>query len=252
MLKTIIIDDEKHATERIERALQKTCQSQVEIIAIFNSSVEALKALPTLRPDLLFLDVQMPIITGFELLKILNGQLNASVIFVSGYQEYAIKAFQFNATDYILKPDLQGIAQAVQRIIDHRQIYEQPLPLSALIDQVIHIPISLKHEIHLVAVDQIMYCIANNTVTNIYLDNKKVLETTENLGKLAERLNIYHSEQFFRIHNSYIVQRKFIESIQKGENVEVKMRNNYHLKSGKTEKRGFSALDLLQRITLSI
>jgi two-component system LytT family response regulator len=240
MLKTVIIDDEKHVTERIERFLQKNCPNEVHITAIFNSSIEALKALPNLQPDLLFIDVQMPFVTGFELLKILNGQLTCAVIFVSaGYQEYAIKAFEFKAVDYILKPDLQGIPQAIRRVVQQFTTQKVPNAVFASMEQPTNIPISLKHEIRMTSVNEIMYCIANNTSTNIYLTNKEVLETNENLGKLEARLNIYYSNQFFRIHNSYIIQRQFMESIQKGESLEVKMRNNYHLKVARQRKEDF-------------
>src|SRR4051794_17271985 len=111
-LRTVIIDDEPDSVRLSQLQLTQTCP-QVEVIATFNSSVKALGKIEALKPDLLFLDIEMPVINGFELLnKILH--LNFSVIFITAYNQYALKAFRFNALDYLIKPiDTNDLVEAV-------------------------------------------------------------------------------------------------------------------------------------------
>ena len=119
LLKTIIIDDEPDSIKLLELQLSQHCP-EIEIASTYTSSVKALPGIEKLQPDLIFLDIEMPVMNGFELLeKILH--LPFSVIFITAYNQYALKAFRFNAVDYLVKPidagDLiEAVAKATKRI----------------------------------------------------------------------------------------------------------------------------------------
>ena len=101
-MKAIIIDDEKNGIEMLEYLLEKNC-NDVEIVATFLNPKQAVKEIPILKPDVIFLDIDMPGMNGFELLQNLT-PFNFQVVFTTAYNEYAIDAFKVNAVDYLLKP----------------------------------------------------------------------------------------------------------------------------------------------------
>ena len=101
-LRTIIIDDEPDSVKLLQLQLAQMCP-QIEVITAYNSSVKAVNEIESLQPDLLFLDIEMPVINGFELLNKIS-HLSFSVIFITAYNQYALRAFRFNALDYLVKP----------------------------------------------------------------------------------------------------------------------------------------------------
>ena len=103
MIKAILIDDEQAALLALENDLQKHCAGEVNILGKYQSPIEGMKAIRKMNPDLIFLDIQMPEMTGFEMLEIL-GDIDTHIVFVSGFDQYAVKAFEISAIDYILKP----------------------------------------------------------------------------------------------------------------------------------------------------
>ena len=114
-LKTIIVDDEPDSIKLLSLQLSQHCP-EIEIAGMYTSSVKALPAIEKIQPDLVFLDIEMPIMNGFELLeKILH--LPFSVIFITAYNQYALKAFRFNAVDYLVKPvDAEDLIEAVKKV----------------------------------------------------------------------------------------------------------------------------------------
>ena len=116
VLKAIIIDDEPDSIKLLQLHLALYCP-EIEIAGTYTSSVKALTAIEKLQPDLVFLDIEMPVMNGFELLeKILH--LPFSVIFITAYNQYALKAFRFNAVDYLVKPiDKDDLVEAVAKAI---------------------------------------------------------------------------------------------------------------------------------------
>ncbi len=102
MLKAIVIDDELYAREELTELLKET--AEVEIIASCNNAIEGLQKVNSLKPDVIFLDIQMPQVTGLDMLSMLDPETMPQVVFVTAYDEYALKAFEDNAFDYILKP----------------------------------------------------------------------------------------------------------------------------------------------------
>ncbi len=158
-LKTIIIDDEEDSIQLLQLQLEKNCP-QVEIAGTFTSSVKALREIEKMGPDLLFLDIEMPVMNGFELLeKMLH--LNFSIVFITAYNQFALKAFRFNALDYLVKPiDTNELIEAVVKA--ERRIKPTSTQLSMLQKQlrgepVTKIAIPGQHGVSFIDLNEIIY-----------------------------------------------------------------------------------------------
>ena len=121
MIRAILIDDEPDAREGLQMAIEKFCPN-VDVIAVCSSPLEGLSCIRENQPDLVFLDVQMPKMSGFALLEEL-GNFDFEVIFVTAHDRYAIKAIRFSALDYLLKPiDVEELQSAVQRVSERLRL----------------------------------------------------------------------------------------------------------------------------------
>ena len=141
MIKAIIIDDEKHCCEILKIELQQYCPL-VDIIATTTSSEEGVQLIQTQEIDLVFLDIEMPVLNGFDVLRSVD-TLDFDVIFVTAYDQYAIKAFKYSAIDYLLKPiDKEELINAVNRVQKKRQKGLSPDQVDFLLS---HIPVSYTH-----------------------------------------------------------------------------------------------------------
>jgi two-component system, LytTR family, response regulator len=115
MMRALIVDDEVHAREELQTLLEET--GEFHIVGTCANAFEALKAIKRERPEVLFLDIQMPILSGFELLSMIDEEVMPIVVFVTAYDEYAVKAFEENALDYLLKPiEKQRLAKTVHKL----------------------------------------------------------------------------------------------------------------------------------------
>ncbi len=131
MIKAVIVDDEPHCCQTLATLLKRYCP-QIEVTDIFHSGVDALRSIKTMTPQILFLDIEMPKMNGFELLEQLP-EINFELIFTTSYDQYAIKAFHFSALDYLLKPiDREELQKAVQKVI-HRQAHPLPQQIDILL-----------------------------------------------------------------------------------------------------------------------
>jgi len=126
MLKAIIIDDELYAREELNNLLLES--AEVDVIAQCNNAIEGLKAINSLKPDVVFLDIHMPQISGLDLLAMLDPENMPLVVFVTAYDEYAVKAFEDNAFDYLLKPiETHRLHKTLNRLKNHIEKQQQPL-----------------------------------------------------------------------------------------------------------------------------
>src|ERR1700680_3030236 len=139
MLKAIIVDDEPYCSESLSTLLERYCP-EVELSAICNSGAAALMEIPSQNPQLVFLDIEMPHMNGFELIEKLP-EINFELIFTTSYDQYAIKAIKFSALDYLLKPvDREELKKAVQKVLQRQQ---PPLPQQLeILLQKLHQPIN--------------------------------------------------------------------------------------------------------------
>lgn len=209
-MKTFIVDDERLARNELKRLLKNF--SAIEIIGEAANADEAIEKIETARPDLLFLDIQMPGRNGFELLESLI--YVPRVIFTTAFDEYALKAFEFNALDYLLKPiEQKRLAGAIGKVADHRQEEENniSMKLSPLgdTDQVF---VKDGERCWFVKLRDIRLLESEGNYTRLYFDKNKPL-ILRSLNYLEERLD---EKTFFRASRKHIINLRWIETIEPG------------------------------------
>ena len=218
-LRAIIIDDERHSCDALQMLLDKCC-TQVQVAAICHSANEGLKKIIELRPDLIFLDIEMPYMNGFQMLEQLPA-INFEIIFTTSYDQYAITAFKFSALDYLLKPvDREELEKALQKVSkkinppvsQQLEILLQKINQPTLAIQRIALP--TMQGLEFVPVESIISCSSSNNYTEFFLKDKKKLLVSRTL-KETEDMLADHS--FIRVHNSHIVNLNAITRYVKGE-----------------------------------
>ncbi len=211
MIKVMIVDDEPLAISVIRGYLQE--HKDIVITAECLNGFEAMKAINIEKPDLLFLDVQMPKISGFELLELLDPA--PAVIFVTAFHEHAVQAFEKHAVDYLLKPvSRERFEAAMQKFRQHSRSSEQPLDIQALSKEVTseldRIVIRNGSNLRIINLSDI-YCFeAYDDYVKVHLE-KETLIKKHTLSALEERLD---SAEFVRVHRSYIVRLDAITRIE--------------------------------------
>jgi len=219
MLTAILIDDEEHAIATLSLLLEKYCPD-VKVIDKCNSAEKALKSIIKSDPDIIFLDIEMPVMNGFELLEQFK-DINFAIIFTTSYDQYAIKAMRFSALDYLLKPiDREELKRAVEKVKDRIQI---PIPqqLEILMQKlrqpsnpVNKIALPTMEGLQMIPIETIVSCESDDNYTELKLKNGKKLLVTRSLKEIEESLE-HHS--FVRVHRSYLVNLNEIEKYIKGE-----------------------------------
>jgi two-component system LytT family response regulator len=211
----VIIDDERDARDMISIFLKESFPS-IQVAAEFDSSKKAIKELPALQPDILFLDVEMPGGTGFDVLQQLSLD-GCYVIFVTAYAQYAIKAIKARAFDYILKPvDKYDFKQAVNRAIEklsRKNIENKVLELALKNTGVRKIGIPVLQGIKFVETDTIIYCEADDNYTTLFFTDNTKTVVSKPLIHFEKELK---PSGFFRIHNKYLVAIKHISAFTRG------------------------------------
>ncbi len=215
-LRTIIVEDEELARNLMKSFLKGN--DKIEIIAECENGFEGVKMINELKPDLVFLDIQMPKITGFELLELLEHK--PQIIFATAYDQYAIKAFEFNAADYLLKPySKERLQEAVDKVVDRVQkeglvsdVAEkiENFPKEDVLDRVV---VKDRHKIHIIPVDQIRYIESMDDYVMIYTAEGRHMKQ-KTMRYFEDSLD---SKEFVRIHRSYIVKVSQINEIQQYE-----------------------------------
>ncbi|PWT76647.1 MAG: DNA-binding response regulator [Bacteroidetes bacterium] len=245
MIKAIIVDDEPYCCETLSTLLTRYCPD-VMISEICYNGASALKAIEVNRPDLLFLDIEMPQMNGFQLLEKLP-ELNFELIFTTSYDQYAIKAIRLSALDYLLKPiDREELQKAVQKVT---QRLKKPLPqqLDILLKN-LHQPSSSLNKIAIptmegllmIHVDSIINCISERNYTILILKNKQKVIASRTLKEIEEMLEDY---SFTRVHHSHVVNLNEVEKYVKGEGGYLLMSNGTTVDVSRSRKEA-----LLQKL----
>ncbi len=235
MLKAILVDDEPNCLKMLEWELQNSCPD-VEIVELCNSGKEGLKAIQKHQPDIVFLDVDMPYMNGFELLELVP-DIKFDVVFTTAYDEYAVKAFKTNAIDYLLKPiDEDELRTAVAKVKDKKQ--HVPTKISSDSSdprqQVIRkIALPTFEGLVFVEVDRIVYCQSDNNYSKIILKGEKNLFISKTLKETEAVLGNYH---FFRVHNSFLVNLNEIKNYVKSDGGYLIMSNDERVKVSRAKK----------------
>lgn len=208
----IIVEDEEPARDLLKRYL--SASTNIEIIGEFADGFEAAKAINSLKPDLVLLDIQLPRLTGFEILEIIEHP--AAIIFTTAYDEYALKAFERNAVDYLLKPFskdrfLQALERAKERMAAKSAPNLETLAESLTPNEPLNrIVVKTGKAIQVVPIEQIEMIEASDDYVSIYTNQERFVKK-QTMKYFEERLN---PNTFIRTHRSYIVNITQIASIE--------------------------------------
>jgi len=241
-IRVVIIDDEKNCIEILEYLIEKNC-SGAEIISTFQLPAEALKQLPVIKPDLVFLDIEMPGMNGFKLLEKL-GDFNFDVIFTTAYNEFAIKAFKVNAADYLLKPidstELKNAFEKVKHLRSHENESIKALLEYLQTNQNINkIGLTTDDGMVFIDLDNLLYCKADGPYTHFNLVGGKTYLSSKTLGDYEDQLS---SKGFYRIHNSYLINLKHITRYVRDDGGYIVMSDQSTITVSRRRKEGFLKL----------
>ncbi|MCG8389760.1 MAG: LytTR family DNA-binding domain-containing protein [Cytophagales bacterium] len=234
----LILDDELPARASIKSYL-KRCMKLKYVVFEASDISEASEITKEFQIDLAFLDIKLKQGTSFDFLAHLE-MINFKIIFVSGYDEYAIKAFRFNAVDYILKPiELKEFEQALQKALDLPPINDQQIAnLTSDIQSKMIKRIVLKdiHSIFFIEIQDIIYCQSENNYTTFFIKDRSEITVSKTL-KCYE--NILRPLGFFRIHRSFLINLKLAIAFDKREGGSIQMINGAKIPLARNKKELF-------------
>ncbi|MEM1320961.1 MAG: LytTR family DNA-binding domain-containing protein [Bacteroidota bacterium] len=247
-IKAVIIDDEHHAIETLQWKLENYCP-EVEVVTTFDDPTKGIDYLRSTPPQLLFLDIQMPMLNGFDVLEELGDQLTFDVIFTTAYDQFGIQAVKASALDYLLKPvqnkDLKAAVQKYlrrQQPVGRQQQYQGLLNNVKAVQQggIGKIALATKESIEFVEPTDVIVCCSDSNYTMVYLQGgrKKLLSKT--LKEFEELLAPYN---FYRPHNSHLINLAQVKEFIRGEGGYLVMRNEMKVPVSKARKE-----ELLRRL----
>ena len=249
MINAIIIDDEADAREALKMAIVKFCPD-VDVKASYGIPEEGIAGLRQLQPDLVFLDVQMPHLSGFDVLQRLWPP-SFDVIFVSAYDQYAIKAIRFSAIDYLLKPvDVDDLLAAIKRVRERISQKSKLFQYESVLhnirngpEKIQRIAVPSAEGIDFFNVDDIVYCIAEGSYTTVVLRGKQNKLVSKNLKDFETLLS---DSGFCRVHHSYLINLAHVQKYIKGEGGYVQLTDGHTVDISRRKKEEF--LSLLNKI----
>lgn len=234
---TLIIDDESSGRKTIRTFIAKYAHN-LKIVDEADSVKSGLLAIKKHQPEVLFLDVRMNDGTGFNLLEQLT-HVNFQVIFVTAYEEHAIKAFKHSAVDYLLKPlDPDDFIASVSKLKKESKLEEIEKKVEALLQnnhKIEKIALPTLSGLNMIKIKDIVHCESDNNYTNFHLKNGKKLLVSRTLKEFDEILS---PEGFYRTHKSHLVNISYIAEYIKGEGGIVKLENGDHIEVSRRRKEG--------------
>lgn len=246
MLRTIIIDDEPSALNVLSILLKKHCKDDVEVVGTSTSPSAGKMLIEQMQPEIVFMDIEMPGISGIDLVK---GFPDPSfrVVFVTAYDAYAIEAFRVSAIDYLLKPiGAEDVIRTVEKIKQDLRKKESPMmeqlkQLEKMLrlqtnEQENKIGVAMADKIVFVGIPEILYCEAQGPYTHIYLEEGKKITASKTLGDFESQLV---SHNFFRIHHSYLINLNRVREFQRFDGGYVMMENNIRLEVSTRKRKEF-------------
>ena len=243
MINAVIIDDEQHCIDRLKGLLITDHSVSVQLTGTSNSVDEGIKLVSAVQPDLIFLDVQLHDKTGFDLLRALPN-LNYKVIFTTAYEKFAIQAIKFSAIDYLLKPvdkdDLDVALAKVSKEISQEMTSAKLDHLLENIEKKNSIPkkiiVPTVSGFEFLNVADIIRCESEINYTTIFLKEKKKLLVAKTLKEFEEMLHDYN---FYRVHNSHLINLAFIKSYNKGKGGSVILSDGTEIEVSTRRKEDF-------------
>lgn len=241
MIKAVIIDDEQHSIDTLKWKLENYCPD-VAVQASFDSPAEGITYLKQNPPDLLFLDIEMPMLNGFDVLEELGRELPFDIIFITAYDNFGIQAVKFSALDYLLKPvQNRELKDAIDKHLKkamHKVPQEQIEVLLNNIQaekkgKVGKIALASKESIEFVDPQQIVCCEANSNYTNVYLEQGRKRVISKTLKEFEDMLSLY---QFFRPHNSFLINLRRVNEFIRGDGGYIVMENKMKIPVSKNKR----------------
>lgn len=236
MLKAILIDDEPDCVRLLSLQLKEHCP-QVHVLGQYTNSEVGLQAIRTQNPDVVFLDIEMPGMNGFTLLEQL-GDISFSLIFITAYNEFALKAFRFSALDYLLKPlDYNELQEAVKKAEKRQRIDQRQLDLlRSQLEGGKHpqkIAVPYQNTIVFVELKELVYCEADSNYTKLFLTSGKNFLLSKTLREVQE---VLEERNFLRVHRQYLVNLDHIKTYHKGESAYLVMQGDISIPVSKNQK----------------
>ncbi len=241
MITAIIVDDEVHSSNALKAKLGRHFP-EVEVVAVCRGGKEGIASIDQLRPQILFLDIEMPRMNGFAMLQQLR-YTAFHLIFVTAYDHYAIKAIRFSAMDYLVKPvDIIELRAAIERVKEQRQSIPGK-KLELLLDNLRQkketrhrIAVPAGNGLEFVKLETIIYLEASINYTQLFVTGGRNFMVSKTLKDFEEILPL---ERFIRIHNSYIVNKAFVEKYIRGDGGQAVLSNGAVLDISKRRKAEF-------------
>jgi len=241
MLRAVIIDDEANSSSALKEKIAQHFFNVI-VVKICNNAREGIDAIDTLKPDVVFLDIEMQVMNGFVMLQQLNYK-KFELIFTTAYDHYAIEAIRSSALDYLVKPiaidELRAaIDKAEEKKNQHTPNQQLELLLENLAEKkhILRIAVPTSGGLQFIKVQDIIYLEASVNYTHIFLTEKRKYTVSRTLKDFEDMLP---TEEFLRIHNSYIINKNFVEKYIRGEGGQVVLTNNAVLEVSKRKKSEF-------------
>lgn len=217
-IRSIIIDDEPNNIENLQAIITTYC-SEIEVVGTAFNAAEGIIEINAQQPDLVFLDIQMPEASGFDLLKTFTS-IDFEIIFITAFDQYGIQAIKFSALDYLLKPiNITEFKHAVNKAKEKIILKKRNHSIDNLLNYIKvgqhespKIALPMLHEIIYVRINTIVRCEADNNYTKFFLDSSEEIFVSKPLKEYAELLE---SHGFARTHQSHLVNLDFVKSYLK-------------------------------------
>ena len=245
MIRCVLIDDENNSLEMMEWLIKTYCP-QVSIDAMCNSSEKGIEAIKKFRPDVVFLDIEMPHMNGFDMLEQFD-KLFFDVVFCTAYDQFAIRAFKYSALNYLLKPVDPADLQETIRRIEEKKSSPSKEQIEMLLQNiresakppVQRIALTTNDGMIFVSTQDILYCEAESNYTSVILKGGKKILVSKVLKDIDETLS---GSNFYRIHNSYLINLNHIKKYVRGDGGYVIMENDVTISISRSRRHEFMEL----------
>lgn len=233
-LRVLILDDEPDSVRLLQLQLAQYCP-QVAVAGAYTNATKALHDIETVQPDLVFLDVEMPVLNGFEFLE-RTAHLNFSIVFVTAYNQYALKAFRFNALDYLVKPidtaDLLAVVTKAEKLAKPTATQLAQLQKQLRGEAVTKIAIPGMAGVSFVDLKEIVYGEASNNYSKLVLTDGRHFLVSKTLKEVQE---VLEGDTFLRVHRQYIINLNHVKGFNRNESV-LMMDNGHHIPLARNQK----------------
>jgi two-component system LytT family response regulator len=240
LISAIIIENEKHSLDSLKEDLKNYCP-QINVVGDSATVAHGVKLITELKPQLVFLDIELDDGSGFDLLKALSTEKTSfKVIFVTSHNEFAIQAFRFSAIDYLLKPvDADDLVDAVKKVEASLSVKNQQPDLTILLDNIRQqgkpqkIALATGDSIMVYKIETILRCESQRNYTMFHFENDKPLLVSKTMKEYEELLS---SHGFERVHNSHLINMSFVKRYVKSDGGYIEMTDGANIPVAQAKK----------------